>query len=37
MITVKNITQYLAENTNEKRTKFVYVIGDNGFLEELDV
>ena len=37
MITVKNLRCYTTENTNEKRTKFVYVIGDNGFFQELDV
>lgn len=37
MLTVKNLTNYTDENTNEKRTKFIYVIGNNGFFQEMDV
>ena len=37
MLTVKNLTHYTTQNTCEKRTKFIYVIGNNGFFEELDV
>ena len=37
MLTVKNLRQYTTENTHEKRTKFIYVIGNNGFFQEMDV
>lgn len=37
MVSIKNFTQYEVENTGEKRTRFTYVIGDNGYFEEIDV
>ena len=37
MLSVKNLTQYTDENTHEERTKFIYVIGNNGFFQEMDV
>ena len=37
MLKIKNLTHYTDENTHEKRTEFIYIIGDNGYFEKIDV
>lgn len=37
MLEIRNLTQYILKKTGENRTKFIYVIGDGGFTDEMDV
>ena len=37
MLKIRNLTHYIDEKSNEKRTKFTYIIGDNGYFQNLDV
>ena len=37
MLKIRNLTHYIDEKTHEKRTKFTYIIGDNGYFQNLDV
>ena len=37
MLEIRNLTQYILKKTSEKRTKFIFTIGDGGFTDEMDV
>ena len=37
MLEIRNLTHYILKKTSERRTKFIFTIGGDGFTDEMDV